>query len=181
MALLPNPPCQLSLWGKLEYPEETHDFRQSVDFLLFSHEDWIRVALRKFSLTLEPAALEVKGKCANHFATETSLNYLSRLYRVCESCSWSCLSTDMIDVLNWISLNCCRAKRRQPPILDDVYSFYSCQIPARLMYFSQSNWDLFVVCDHHFRRILKLIIYRHQRKGWSIVRLCKYAVVYIKV
>jgi hypothetical protein len=40
---------------------------------------------------------------------------------------------------------CCRAKRWQPPILDNVYSFYSCQIPARLMYFSQSIWDLFVV------------------------------------
>jgi hypothetical protein len=25
---------------------------------------------RKFPLRLEPAALEVKGKCANHFATE---------------------------------------------------------------------------------------------------------------
>ena len=34
---------------------------------------------------------------------------------------------------------CCRAKRWQPPILDNVYSFYSCQIPARLMYFSQSK------------------------------------------
>ena len=28
---------------------------------------------------------------------------------------------------------CCRAKRWQPPILDNVYSFYSCQIPARLI------------------------------------------------
>jgi hypothetical protein len=26
--------------------------------------------LRKFSLRLEPAASEVKGKCANHLATE---------------------------------------------------------------------------------------------------------------
>jgi hypothetical protein len=27
-----------------EYPENAHDFRQSVDFLLFSHEDWVWVA-----------------------------------------------------------------------------------------------------------------------------------------
>ena len=54
----------------VKYPEETHDFRQSVDFYSFSHEDWVRVALRKFSLRLGPAASEVKGKCANHFATE---------------------------------------------------------------------------------------------------------------
>jgi hypothetical protein len=30
-ALLPNPPCQLSLW---EYPEITHGFRQSVDIII---------------------------------------------------------------------------------------------------------------------------------------------------
>jgi hypothetical protein len=41
--------------------------------LLFSHEDWVRVALRKFSLRLEHAASEVKGKCANHLATEAPL------------------------------------------------------------------------------------------------------------
>jgi hypothetical protein len=38
--------------------------------LFFSREDWVRVALRKFSLGFEPATLEVKGKCANYFATE---------------------------------------------------------------------------------------------------------------
>jgi hypothetical protein len=63
-------PVNFPCGRKPEYPEETHDFRQSVDFLLFSHEDWVRVALRKFSLRLEPAASEVKGKCANHLATE---------------------------------------------------------------------------------------------------------------
>ena len=31
------------------------------------------------------------------------------------------------------------SEARQPPILDDVYNFYSCQIPARPMYFSQSK------------------------------------------
>ena len=67
---LPNPPCQLSQWKEIgEYPEKAHDFRQSVDFLLFSHEDWVRVALGKLPLRLEPAALDVKGKCANHFAS----------------------------------------------------------------------------------------------------------------
>jgi hypothetical protein len=58
--------------GNPEYPEETHGFRQSVDLLLFSHEDWVRVALRKFSLRLEPTTLGVKSKCANHFATEAA-------------------------------------------------------------------------------------------------------------
>jgi hypothetical protein len=62
--------------GGPEYPEKTHDFWQSVDFnlvqpgnegcvgfysisffLLFSHEDWVLVALRKFSLRFEPATL----------------------------------------------------------------------------------------------------------------------------
>ena len=38
--------------------------------LLFSHEDWVRVALRKYLVRFEPAASEVKGKCANHLATE---------------------------------------------------------------------------------------------------------------
>jgi hypothetical protein len=63
-------PVNFPCGRKPEYPEKTHDFRQSVDFLLFSREDWVRVALRKFSLRFEPAALEVKDKCANHFATE---------------------------------------------------------------------------------------------------------------
>ena len=62
-------PVNFPCGRKPEYPEETHDFRQSVDFYSFSHEDWVRVALRKFSLRLEPAASEVKGKCANHLAT----------------------------------------------------------------------------------------------------------------
>ena len=63
-------PVNFPCGRKPEYPEETHDFRQSVDFLLFSHEDWVRVALRKFSLRLEPAASEVKGKCANHLNSQ---------------------------------------------------------------------------------------------------------------
>jgi hypothetical protein len=37
--------------------------------LLFSHEDWVRVALRMYLVRFEPAASEVKGKCANHLAT----------------------------------------------------------------------------------------------------------------
>ena len=57
-----NFPCG---W-KSEYPGKTHGFRQSVDFYSFHmrHEDWVRVALRKFSLRLEPVALEVKGLSA---------------------------------------------------------------------------------------------------------------------
>ena len=63
-------PVNFSCGRKPEYPGKTHDFRQSVDFLLFSHEDWVRVALRKYLVRFEPAASEVKGKCANHLATE---------------------------------------------------------------------------------------------------------------
>ena len=70
---LPNPPCQLSLWEETGVPGENPRLRQSVDFLLFSHEDWVRVALRKYLVRLEPAASEVKGKCANHLATEPPL------------------------------------------------------------------------------------------------------------
>jgi hypothetical protein len=63
-------PVNIPCGRKPEYPGKTHDFRQSVDFLLFSHEDWVRVALRKYLVRFEPAASEVKGKCANHLATE---------------------------------------------------------------------------------------------------------------
>jgi hypothetical protein len=55
-------PVNFSCGRKTEYPGKTHDSRQSVDFFYSSHEDWVRVALRKFSLRLEPAASEVKGK-----------------------------------------------------------------------------------------------------------------------
>jgi hypothetical protein len=63
-------PVNFPCGRKPEYPGKTHDFRQSVDFLLFSHEDWVRVASRKYLVRFEPAASEVKGKCANHLATE---------------------------------------------------------------------------------------------------------------
>jgi hypothetical protein len=63
-------PVNFPCGRKPEYPGKTHDFRQSVDFLLFSHGDWVRVASRKYLVRFEPAASEVKGKCANHLATE---------------------------------------------------------------------------------------------------------------
>jgi hypothetical protein len=63
-------PVNFPCGRKPEYQGKTHDFRRSVDFLLFSHEDWVRVALRKYLVRFEPAASEVKGKCANHLATE---------------------------------------------------------------------------------------------------------------
>jgi hypothetical protein len=66
-------PVNFPCGRKPEYPGKTHDFRQSVDFLLFSHEDWVRVALRKYLVRFEPAASEVKGKCANHLATEAPI------------------------------------------------------------------------------------------------------------
>jgi hypothetical protein len=66
---LPNPPCQLSLLEETGVPGENPRLSAERWLLLFSHEDWVRVALRKFSLRFEPAASEVKGKCANHLAT----------------------------------------------------------------------------------------------------------------
>jgi hypothetical protein len=39
-------PVNFPCGRKPEYPEKTHDFRQSVELLLFSHEDWVRVTLR---------------------------------------------------------------------------------------------------------------------------------------
>ena len=48
----PNLPRQLSLWGKLEHPEKTHDFRQSVDRLFHMSGDNERI---------EPTISEVKG------------------------------------------------------------------------------------------------------------------------
>ena len=65
-------PVNFPCGRKPEYPEETHDFQQSVDFYSFHMRNWVRVALRKFSLRLEPAASEVKGKCANHLANGRS-------------------------------------------------------------------------------------------------------------
>jgi hypothetical protein len=75
-------PVNFPCGRKPEYPEETQDFRQSVEFLLFSHEDWVRVALRKF--LLRPAASEVKGKCANHLATEAP-----KIYTIYTAIYWS--------------------------------------------------------------------------------------------
>jgi hypothetical protein len=63
--------------GNTVYPEKIHDLRQSVDFLLFSHEELGSSHIEKSSLRLEPATLEVKGKCANHFASEAPTSYNS--------------------------------------------------------------------------------------------------------
>jgi hypothetical protein len=70
-SFLPNPTWQLSLWEKSGVRGENPRLSAERWLLLFSHEaNWVRVALRKFSLSLEPAVSEVKGKCANHLATE---------------------------------------------------------------------------------------------------------------
>ena len=41
--------------------------------LLFSHEDWVRIALR-----IEPATLEVKGEWSNHCTTEAPFQRMLR-------------------------------------------------------------------------------------------------------
>jgi hypothetical protein len=40
--LIPTHPVNIPCWRKPEYPEKTHDFRQSVD-RLFSHESVARI------------------------------------------------------------------------------------------------------------------------------------------
>jgi hypothetical protein len=62
-------PVNFPCGRKPEYPGKTHDFRQSVDFYSFHMRTGL-VALRKYLVRFEPAASEVKGKCANHLATE---------------------------------------------------------------------------------------------------------------
>jgi hypothetical protein len=76
---VPNPPCQLSLWEETRSTRrKPTTFGRALTFTLFtrglgsSH-------IEKFSLRFEPAALEVGGKCANHFATEAPHNNLLEL------------------------------------------------------------------------------------------------------
>jgi hypothetical protein len=78
-------PVNFTCGRKPEYSEKTHDFRQSVDFLLFSHEDWVQVALKKSSLRFEPATLEaisfpepaILGKETNEIALEAEVSALT--------------------------------------------------------------------------------------------------------
>ena len=63
-------PVSFSLWEEIGVPGENPRLSAERWLLLFSHEDWVQVALRKFSLRFGPTTLEVKGKCANHFTTE---------------------------------------------------------------------------------------------------------------
>ena len=64
-------PVNFPCGKKPEYPEKTHDFRQSVDYtlfrkpttfgkaltILFSHEDWVRVHI-KMNLTGDRTCIE---------------------------------------------------------------------------------------------------------------------------
>jgi hypothetical protein len=69
LTYVPNPPCQLSLWEETGVPGKNP--RLSAERWLFTLFTWGLGSshIEKFSLRLEPATLEVKGKCANHFAT----------------------------------------------------------------------------------------------------------------
>jgi hypothetical protein len=74
-------PVNFPCGRKPEYLEKTHDFRQSVDLYSFRMRNGFESHwLRKFSLRLEPATLELKGKCANHLATETPWECEATLY-----------------------------------------------------------------------------------------------------
>jgi hypothetical protein len=52
-----NPPCQLSLWEETGVPGENPRLSAERRLLLFSHEDWVRVALRRShgGLNLRPS------------------------------------------------------------------------------------------------------------------------------
>ena len=61
-------PVNFPCGRKPEYPEKTHDFRQSV--ILFSHEDWVRVHIKMTLLGIELGTLEVKDEWSDHYTTE---------------------------------------------------------------------------------------------------------------
>ena len=60
-----NSPCG----REPEYPEKTHDFRQSVDYTLFT---WVKSIL----LGIELGTLEVKGEWSDHYTTEAPYIYI---------------------------------------------------------------------------------------------------------
>ena len=57
---------------KPEYPEKTHDFRQSVDHTLHMRTGF-GSALRWTSLGIEPGTLEVKSEWSDHYTTEAPI------------------------------------------------------------------------------------------------------------
>jgi hypothetical protein len=73
-------PVNFPCGRKPEYPEKTHDFRPSVDFFTLFTWGLGSSHIEKFSLRFEPATLEVKGKCANHFATEAPVSLLIKIW-----------------------------------------------------------------------------------------------------
>jgi hypothetical protein len=58
--IIPTHPVNFPCGRKPEYPEKTHDFRQSVDWL-FSHESEARI---------QPTNSDVKGACPDDYVTE---------------------------------------------------------------------------------------------------------------
>jgi hypothetical protein len=87
-ALLPNPSRQLALWEETGVPRENP--RLSAErywlFTLFTWELGSSRIGKVYSLRLEPAASEVEGKCANHFATEAPKSFCraSCVFVTCE-------------------------------------------------------------------------------------------------
>jgi hypothetical protein len=69
-------PVNFPCGRKPEYPGKTHDFRQSVDFYS-SHEDWVRVALRKFSLKgfFQSAMFLARALKRGHHPPENTLKF----------------------------------------------------------------------------------------------------------
>ena len=63
----PSHPVNVPCGMKPEYPEKTHDFRQSVDYnVLLSHENWAQFHLTEIEL----GTLEVKGEWSDQYASD---------------------------------------------------------------------------------------------------------------
>jgi hypothetical protein len=69
--------CALSLWEETNLGGNQSTRRKPTMIFFYNSfhmRTGVRVTLGKFSPRLEPVALQVKGRCANHFATETPKN-----------------------------------------------------------------------------------------------------------
>ena len=74
-------PVNFPCGRKPEYPEKAHDFRQSVDYTLFTV---MRTGFKSTLLGIELGTLEVKGEWSDHYTTEASLSPITSGGRLCE-------------------------------------------------------------------------------------------------
>ena len=69
-------PVNFPCGRKPEYPEKTHDFRQSVDCYSFH----MRTGLESTLLGVELGTLEVKGEWSDHYTTEAPSKYCKNVF-----------------------------------------------------------------------------------------------------